>query len=198
MIVQRRSNSHSHVSYFLAKPVHRGPTAREAPLRLFARISEFYRQALGADPGYNGVLTHNPMRSAHRHGEFLTHWGCNRPYSLSELAEPIPRGWRLPVKPTTGSGPELRSVRGADEVGGITGEHRARSVGPWRGPRMTAWTCRWEIAKWPESLRVSSATGDPGLPRAASTPRPSAKRGAVPWGCVAALLSARARLAAIN
>ena len=90
---------------FLAKPVHRGPTAREAPLRLFARISEFYyRQALGADPGYNGVLTHNPMRSAHRHGEFLTHWGCNRPYSLSELAEPIPRGWRLPVKPTTEAG----------------------------------------------------------------------------------------------
>ena len=104
MIVQRRCNSHSHVSYFLAKPVHRGPTAREAPLRLFARISEFYRQALGADPGYNGVLTHNPMRSAHRHGEFLTHWGCNRPYSLSELAEPIPRGWRLPVKPTTEAG----------------------------------------------------------------------------------------------
>ena len=84
--------------------MHRGPTAREAPLRLFARISEFYRQALGADPGYNGVLTHNPMCSAHRHGEFLTHWGCNRPYSLSELAEPIPRGWRLPVKPTTEAG----------------------------------------------------------------------------------------------
>ena len=104
MIVQRRSNSHSHVSYFLAKPVHRGATAREAPLRLFARISEFYRQALGADPGYNGVLTHNPMRSAHRHGEFLTHWGCNRPYPLSELAEPIPRGWRLPLKPTTEAG----------------------------------------------------------------------------------------------
>ena len=89
MVVERRSNSHSHVSYFLAKPVHRGANAREAPLRLLARISEFYRHALGADPGYNGVLTHNPMRSAHRHGEFLTHWGCNRPYSLSELAEPI-------------------------------------------------------------------------------------------------------------
>ena len=101
MIVQRRSNSHSHVSWFLSKPVHRGPTAREAPLRLFARISEFYRHALGADPGYNGVLTHNPMPSAHPHGEFVTHWGCNRPYSLSELAELIPRGWRLPVKPTT-------------------------------------------------------------------------------------------------
>ena len=104
MIVQRVSNSHSHVSFLLAKPVHRGPTAREAPLRLFARISEFYRQALGADPGYNGVLTHNPMLAAHRHGEFLTHWGRKRPYSLSELAEPIPRGWRLPLKPTTEAG----------------------------------------------------------------------------------------------
>ena len=103
-IVQRRSNSHSHVSYFLAKPVHRGADAREAPLRLFARISEFYRQALGADPGYNGVLTHNPMRSAHRAGEFQIHWGCKEPYSLSELAEPIPKGWRLPVKPTTEAG----------------------------------------------------------------------------------------------
>ena len=103
-IVQRRSNSHSHVSYFLAKPVHRGADAREAPLRLFARISEFYRQALGADPGYNGVLTHNPMHSAHRAGEFQTHWGCTEPYSLGELAEPIPKGWRLPVKPTTEAG----------------------------------------------------------------------------------------------
>ena len=93
MIVQRRSNSHSHVSYFLAKPVHRGPTAREAPLRLFARISEFYRQALGADPGYNGVLTHNPMRSAHRHGGFLDALGtASSPYSLGELSEVYTEG----------------------------------------------------------------------------------------------------------
>ena len=101
MIVQRVSNSHSHVTYCLAKPVHRGADAREAPLNFLARIMEFYRQALGADPGYNGVLTHNPMRSAHRVGEFQTHWGCKRPYSLGELAEPIPKDWRLPVKPTT-------------------------------------------------------------------------------------------------
>ena len=104
VIVQRVSNSHSHVTYFLAKPVHRGADAREAPLRLLARIMEFYRQALGADPGYNGVLTHNPMRSAHRHGEFLTHWGRKQPYSLGELSEVIPKGWRLPVKPTTEAG----------------------------------------------------------------------------------------------
>ena len=104
VIVQRVSNSHSHVTYFLAKPVHRGETAREAPLRLLARIMEFYRQALGADAGYNGVMTHNPMLSAHRVGEFQTHWGRKQPYSLGELAEPIPKGWRLPVKPTTEAG----------------------------------------------------------------------------------------------
>ena len=149
MIVQRRSNSHSHISYFLASPVHRGPTAREAPLRLFARISEFYRSALGADPGYNGVLTHNPMRSAHRHGEFVTHWGCNRPYALRELAEPIPRGWRLPVKPTTEAGRNCALFVGVDEVGPERRRTSGAKCWTWRGPRMTAWTCRWEIAKWP-------------------------------------------------
>ena len=129
MIVQRRSNSHSHVSYFLAKPVHRGPTAREAPLRLFARISEFYRQALGADPGYNGVLTHNPMRSAHRHGEFSDALGLQSSVLSQRASRAYPKGLALAAQADHGSGPELRSVRGADEVGGITGEHRARSVG---------------------------------------------------------------------
>ena len=129
MIVQRRSNSHSHVSYFLAKPVHRGATAREAPLRLFARISEFYRQALGADPGYNGVLTHNPMRSAHRHGEFSDALGLQSCVLSQRASRAYPKGLALAGQADHGSGPELRSVRGADEVGGITGEHRARSVG---------------------------------------------------------------------
>ena len=170
--------------------MHRGATAREAPLRLFARISEFYRQALGADPGYNGVLTHNPMRSAHRHGEFLTHWGCNRPYSLSELAEPIPRGWRLPLKPTTEAGPELRSVRGADEVGGITGEHRARSVGRGAGSRMTAW-----------DVPLGDSESGPGLAKSVERYRRSwiakgrfyteAEREA--WGCALGLRSGLGR-----
>ena len=129
-IVQRRSNSHSHVSYFLAKPVHRGAAAREAPLRLFARISEFYRQALGGDPGYNGVLTHNPMHSG------APGRGVSNPLGLqsvrtplSELAEAYPEGLALAGQADHGSRPELLTVRGADEVGGITGEHRGRSVG---------------------------------------------------------------------
>ena len=129
MIVQRRSNSHSHVSYFLAKPVHRGPTAREAPLRLFARISEFYRQALGADPGYNGrpdPQSHALGASPRRVSDAL---GLQSSVLSQRASRAYPKGLALAGQADHGSGPELRSVRGADEVGGITGEHRARSGG---------------------------------------------------------------------
>ena len=104
MVVQRRSNSHSHANWFLRSPVHRGESARAAPLRKLARITEFYRDALDADTGYAGVLTHNPLEESHRAGEFQTHWGRSCAYSLDELAEPIPKGWRLPIAPSTETG----------------------------------------------------------------------------------------------
>ena len=104
VVVERSSNGHCHASWFLAKPVHRGESARAAPLRKLARITEFYRHALGADPGYNGVLTHNPVEETHGPGEFQTHWCHKYGRSLDELAEPIPKGWRLPLKPTTDTG----------------------------------------------------------------------------------------------
>ena len=69
-----------------------------APLRRYARIAEYYAQALGADRGYTGVLTHNPMAAAHGAG-FKTGWGRHEPYTLDELAEVIPFGWRMPTKP---------------------------------------------------------------------------------------------------
>ena len=104
---QRRSNGHLHVVYCLGRSVHRGERARAAPLRRYARVSEFYRQAIRADAGYNGVLTHNPMSGGPRsggEGELITTWGRCDPYSLDELAEVIPRGWRLPSVPTTEAG----------------------------------------------------------------------------------------------
>ena len=104
MVVERRSNSHCHASWFLSRPVHRGEAARAAPLRKLARITEYYRHVLGADVGYNGVLTHNPLDAAHEPGEFRAHWGHKYGRSLDELAEAVPRGWRLPVKPTTDTG----------------------------------------------------------------------------------------------
>lgn len=104
--VQRRSSGHFHVVYCLARPVHRGEGSRVSPLRRYARVSEFYRQALEADGGYNGVLTHNPMCGGHRTGgrDLITTWGRRAPYSLDELAEAVPRGWRLPRVPTTEGG----------------------------------------------------------------------------------------------
>ena len=104
VVVERRANSHCHASWFLKRPVHRGESARPGPLRKLARVSEYYREVLRADAGYNGVLTHNPLSETHEPGEFQTHWGCNRAYSLDELAEPIPKGWRLPTAPSTETG----------------------------------------------------------------------------------------------
>ena len=101
VVVERRSNGHCHASWFLLSPVHRGESARAAPLRKLARVCEFYRETLQADVGYNGTLTHNPIEETHGRGEFQTHWGYTRGRSLSELSEPIPRGWRLPARSTT-------------------------------------------------------------------------------------------------
>ena len=94
-MVQRVVNGHSHAVWNLALPVHRGESAREAPLKVLARIAEYYRLALKADSGYVGVLTHNPMSRAHGPG-FKTDWLRKDPYTLGELARVIPFGWRRP------------------------------------------------------------------------------------------------------
>ena len=104
VVVERTSNGHCHASWFLRSPVHRGESARAAPLRKLARITEYYRETLQADTGYAGVLTHNPIEASHERGEFQAHWGHTCGRSLDELAEPIPRGWRLPARPTTDPG----------------------------------------------------------------------------------------------
>lgn len=109
VVVQRRANEHMHVSWFLKKPVHRGEKARAKPLLRMAKISEFYRHRLRADPGYNGVLTHNPCRHS---PDFQVTWGRPEAYSLDELAEVIPKGWRVPSLPTTEVGRNCSLFRG--------------------------------------------------------------------------------------
>ena len=56
VVVERVSNGHCHASWFLSRPVHRGESARTAPLRKLARITEFYRETLKADAGYCRLL----------------------------------------------------------------------------------------------------------------------------------------------
>ena len=52
--------------------------------------------ALLADAGYTGGLSHNPMSAAHGPG-FVTNWLRRDPYTLPELGEVIPLGWRKPT-----------------------------------------------------------------------------------------------------
>ena len=87
--------------WFLRDPVHRGAGARAKPLAFLGRVSEFYRAALQADPGFVGVLSYNPV-----HGDYSTTYPREngKPYALVELASYIPRGWRIPKLPTTGVG----------------------------------------------------------------------------------------------
>ena len=101
-IVSNPETGHAHIVYCLARPVLHGERVRQRPLRWWQRIAEFYRMTYRADLGYAGVLTHNPV-----HAKWETTWWCKEPWTLPELAEVIPRGWRIPAKPTT---PEGRNV----------------------------------------------------------------------------------------
>ena len=94
--VRRPSSGGVHAAYCLAAPVHRGERARRKPLRLLARISEWMLSVSGGDPGYAGVLAHNPYVASQDGGELRTWWGREAPYTLAELSEPIPRYWHKP------------------------------------------------------------------------------------------------------
>ena len=94
--VTRKTGGGTHAVWNLGRPVLRGDTARPGPLASLARVSEFYADTLKADAGYNGVLSHNPMSAAHGPG-FVTNWFHRKPYSLPQLGEVIPMGWRRPT-----------------------------------------------------------------------------------------------------
>ena len=99
-IVTRVSNGHAHVVYTLAVPVLRGSQAREKPLRALGRASEYLGSVLGADAGYRGVLSHNPV-----HPGYETAWLRREPFTLSELLAAVPRGWRRPRPASLTSAP---------------------------------------------------------------------------------------------
>lgn len=58
--VTRISNGHAHVAWTLASPVHKYSAAKIEPQRYFAAIADYYAGTVGADPGYAGLLAHNP------------------------------------------------------------------------------------------------------------------------------------------
>ena len=101
--VENKRTGGVHGVWTLANPVHRADMALAAPLKRYARVSEYYAAVVGADAGYTAVLTHNPMEDAQLPG-FETHWLRREPYTLGELAEYIPFGWRRPKVSRTAAG----------------------------------------------------------------------------------------------
>ena len=104
--VWRRSNCHAHIAWTLAEPVHRYPAARIEPLRYLANVADYYGHAVGADPGFAGVLAHNPA-PRYRQDQFHTTWGRRAPYTLDQLASVVPFGWEKPAVRQTAIGRNL-------------------------------------------------------------------------------------------
>ena len=124
VIVQRKASGNVHASYLLDPPVHRPCDARpevlQRPLRLLARVSEYLTDALRGDPGYNGVLTHNPEWPG---PEFHTDYLREPPWTLAELNAAIPSGWRIPARPLTAIGRNVALFMWA-----VKEAHRPRSA----------------------------------------------------------------------
>lgn len=127
--VQRKTSGGVHAYWTLARPVHRGESARRRPLALLGRISEFYALATKADSGFTHVLSHNPVygESIFQPNIFQTYWNRKGSYSLTELAEPIPKGWRRPARPQTAVGRNVSLFEAGMKWAGSP-ENRNRSV----------------------------------------------------------------------
>ena len=95
----RTASGHVQMFYLLNRPVHRGDLARAKPLAYLARVAEYYRATLGADSGYTGVLSSNPV-----HGDYTASYPRTDPYALGDLAKWIPKGWHVPRTATTPEG----------------------------------------------------------------------------------------------
>ena len=96
---------HSQVAWLLAAPVHRYPEARRRPLELLARTSEWFAEALESDGGYTGTLFRNGPVHAERAGWIVDYGGPPGGWTLTELADWVPAGWRRP-------GRNLRTAEG--------------------------------------------------------------------------------------
>jgi hypothetical protein len=84
IIVYNRENGHCHFLYALTVPVYTQPEAHQAPLRFAAAVDVALTIALGADPGYAGLLCKNPL---HEHW-WTTVWQ-QEPYDLPWLSDSL-------------------------------------------------------------------------------------------------------------
>ena len=86
------------MSFALEVPIARHNAAHTAPLSYLAHVADRLAHHLGADPGYTGLITRNPINPG---PECFTHWGRMFPYTLGELDKLLPKG-KPPSRRQTG------------------------------------------------------------------------------------------------
>ena len=80
---QNPANGHAHLAWGLDAPVLLGEHDRAQPMRYLAAVETAMRAAMGADPGYSGLVTKNPANSSWR-----TLWSRSAGlYDLHDLSE---------------------------------------------------------------------------------------------------------------
>ena len=89
-----------HCVFALEVPIARHNAAHTAPLSYLAHVADRLAHHLGADPGYTGLITRNPINPG---PECFTHWGRMFPYTLGELDKLLPKG-KPPSRRQTGIG----------------------------------------------------------------------------------------------
>ena len=89
-----------HAVYALEVPVARTDAAHRLPLAYLSHIADRLSYHLGADPGYQGIITRNPLAPG---PGCYTHWSRMLPYTLSELDKVLPKG-KPPSRRQTGIG----------------------------------------------------------------------------------------------
>ena len=101
----------------------RRPTG--CPLAYLAHIADRLAYHLGADPGYQGLITRNPINPG---PECYTHWGRMFPYTLRELDKRLPK-WKAAEAPVDGHRAQQRPIRnhGVRSVPAKVGGHPGRS-----------------------------------------------------------------------
>lgn len=76
------ANGHAHLAYAVQTPIVRTNAARLKPLKFLAAIECAMTAQLGADPGYSGLMTKNPLNPSWR---VISHDAAV--YELHQLAE---------------------------------------------------------------------------------------------------------------
>ena len=104
-IVSNPETGNAHIVYCLARPVLHGDCMRLKPLKFRQRIAEYYRMVYGADSGYAGVLTHNPV-----HPKWDVTWWREEPLDAAGAGRGHPQGLAAAAQADDAGGPQCHAV----------------------------------------------------------------------------------------